>query len=171
MTARACFAALAPVSMLLAAACASPSHDVADSTAAADSAFAQVQARGAGVMGVDQYASRHVFEDRPDGGRIIFEMSGPSDSAAVAQIRRHIREIVVDFREGDFTRPFRVHAVEVPGTRVMTSRRHLIEYTAVDRPGGAELRITTEDSTARAAIHEFLAFQRSDHRAAGHEGH
>ena len=37
-----------------------------------DSAFAAMQTRGQAVMGVDQYASAHVFEDLADGGRIIF---------------------------------------------------------------------------------------------------
>jgi hypothetical protein len=32
------------------------------------------------------------------------------------------------------------------------------------------VRITTTDPAALAAVHEFLAFQRADHRAAGHEG-
>jgi hypothetical protein len=36
-------------------------------------------------------------------------------------------------------------------------------------PGGGEVRIRTASPAALAAIHEFLAFQRMDHRA--HEGH
>ena len=46
----------------------------ADNTAlsAEDSAFAALQERGsaAEAMGVDQYASAHLFDDLPDGGRI-----------------------------------------------------------------------------------------------------
>jgi len=30
-----------------------------------------MQSRGAHVMGVDQYTSAHVFEDLPDGGRVV----------------------------------------------------------------------------------------------------
>jgi hypothetical protein len=39
-----------------------------------DSAFAALKARGADAkgMGVDQDASTHTFEPRPDGGRITF---------------------------------------------------------------------------------------------------
>jgi hypothetical protein len=50
----------------------------------------------------------------------------------------------------------------------MAARREAILYTAVDRPRGGELRIVSEDSAAVAAIHQFLAFQRMDHHAAGH---
>jgi hypothetical protein len=63
-----------------------------------------------------------------------------------------------------------VHAQQVPGTKVMAARAATLHYGAVDRPRGAEVRITTHDPEALAAVHEFLAFQRADHRAAGHEG-
>jgi len=43
-------------------------------------------------------------------------------------------------------------------------------YEAVDRPRGAEVRLHSSDAVAIAAIHEFLAFQRGSHHAAGHEG-
>jgi hypothetical protein len=136
-----------------------------------DAAFAGVQERGKGVMGVDQYTSTHVFEDLPDGGRVVLDRDDGSDTAAVRTIREHMRLIQAAFERGDFALPGQVHAREVPGTRVMRERRAAIRYSAQDRPRGAELRITTTDSSALAAIREFLAFQRSDHRAAGHESH
>jgi hypothetical protein len=134
-----------------------------------DSAFAQVQERGKGVMGVDQYTSKHVFEDLPDGGRVVLQREDASDTAAVRTIRAHMRDIEAAFRSGDFNKPFQVHAMEVPGTKVMAERRAAISYSAADLPRGAELRIRTTDSLALAAIRQFLAFQRSDHRAGGHD--
>lgn len=151
-------------------ACASPDGAAGDRTTAAqnDSAFAEVQSRGAGVMGVDQYTSQHVFEDLPDGGRIVLERDDSSDTAAVATIRAHMREIAADFGAGDFTKPFAVHARDVPGTDTMRARRDALQYEVADRPRGAELQIKTSDPAVVAAVHAFLAFQRSDHRAAGH---
>jgi hypothetical protein len=128
----------------------------------------EVQERGRGVMGVDQYTSHHVFEDLPDGGRIVLDRDDPSDTVAIAVIRRHMREIAADFAAGSFTKPFRVHAMDVPGTNVMAASRDRIAYAVSDRPAGAEVRIRTIDSTAIAAIHAFLEFQRRDHRADGH---
>lgn len=122
-------------------------------------------------MGVDQYTSTHVFEDLPDGGRIVLDREDASDSAGIRTIREHMRTIADAFARGDFAAPGLVHAQVVPGTAVMAARRDAIRYTATDRPAGAEVRITTTDPAAVAAVHEFLAFQRSDHRAAGHEGH
>lgn len=136
-----------------------------------DSAFAALQERGRTAMGVDQYTSTHVFEDLPDGGRVVLDRDDASDTVGVRTIRQHMRVIEAAFRSGNFTVPGQVHAREVPGTQVMRERREMIQYAAVDRPRGAELRITTRDSSALAAIREFLAFQRSDHRAAGHESH
>ena len=127
-----------------------------------------MQSRGAHVMGVDQYTSAHVFEDLADGGRVVLERDDLSDSAAIATIRVHMREIAASFRAGDFTKPFQVHAQTVPGTAVLRDRRAAISYAPIDRPRGGEVRITSRDSTAVRAIHEFLAFQRDQHHAAAH---
>jgi len=51
----------------------------------------------------------------------------------------------------------------------LATRRTQIIYEASDRPRGAEVRIRTTDAAAVAAIHAFLAFQRTAHHAAGHE--
>jgi len=128
-----------------------------------------VQQRGADVMGVDQYTSKHVFEDLPDGGRVVLDRDDASDTTAMRTIRAHMRDIETAFRAGDFTAPGLVHARDVPGTKVMAEKKAAITYTAVDRPRGAELRIQTNDPLAISAVHEFLAFQRADHRAGGHE--
>lgn len=138
---------------------------------ATDSSFADVQRRGETVMGVDQYTSKHVFEDLPDGGRIVLDRDDATDTAAVRTIRAHMRTIATAFQRGDFALPGVVHAGEVPGTRTMAEKRSTIAYRAVDRARGAEVRITTSDPAAVGAVHAFLKFQRSDHRAAGHEAH
>ncbi|HKC42096.1 MAG TPA: hypothetical protein VKC15_21315 [Gemmatimonadales bacterium] len=128
-----------------------------------------MQTRGAHVMGVDQYTSAHVFEDLPDGGRVVLERDDAVDTVAIAMIRAHLRDIETAFRAGDFTKPFEVHAQTVPGTGVMAARRGAITYDEIDRPRGGEVRIKSGDPGAVAAIHEFLAFQRLQHHAAGHE--
>jgi hypothetical protein len=135
---------------------------------AADAAFAGVQARGAKVMGVNQYTSQHVFEDLPDGGRIVL-VRDSADSTGVATIRAHLRDITRAFTAGDFTLPGQVHDREVPGTKVMAERQAALRYEFVERAGGGEVRITTTDTAALQAVRDFLAFQRSDHRAPGHE--
>jgi len=129
-----------------------------------DSAFMLVQARGHTAMGVDQYTSTHRFEPLPDGGRISLQRD-PGDSAGVAKIRRHMRRIADAFGRGDFNLPGFVHGREVPGTAVMTAGRARIDYLVDTLPGGGQLRLITGDQSVLVAIHEFLNFQRHDHRA------
>jgi hypothetical protein len=133
--------------------------------ARSDSVFAALQQRGETAMGVNQYTSQHVFEPLPDGGRIVLQRK-ESDSAGEATIRAHMREISNAFRKGDFALPGFVHATgAVPGTAVMERLKAEISYTPRDLPGGAEVVIATRNKEALSAIHEFLAFQRMDHRA------
>ena len=157
------YASLSLIAVAALAACARSAKPTND-----DSAFAAVQARGAAVMGVDQYTSAHVFEDLPDGGRIVLQRKDTSDSAGVATIRAHMRSIADAFAKGDFSAPGMVHMTAVPGTGVMAARRAAIRYAVVELPGGAEVRIVSGDTAAVRGIHEFLAFQRMDHHAAGH---
>lgn len=162
---------------VLAACTASPrAPEEAARRSPADSAFAAVQARGADprAMGVDQYTSVHRFDALPDGGRIVLQREAP-DSAGVAQVRGHLRQIATAFAAGDFRTPAFVHAREVPGTAVMAAARDVIAYGYHDLPLGGEVRITTRAPEAVRAVHAFLAFQRADHRAGGsadpHAGH
>lgn len=134
----------------------------------ADSAFAAVQARGTDRrgMGVDQATSVHRFDALPDGGQIELRRA-VADTAGVAQIRRHLRDIASAFGAGDFRTPAFVHMRQVPGTAVMAAKRAAITYAVGELPGGGEVRITTRDPEALAAVHAFVAFQRGDHRAGG----
>lgn len=140
-------------------------HHPAARAATSDTAFAGVQARGARIMGVDQAASAHRFEALADGGRIVFSMRDTTDTDGTARIRAHLQAIASAFAAGDFSQPFGVHAQAVPGTAVMARERAALRYVMTPAAGGGELRITATTPTALAAVHEFLAFQRSDHRA------
>ena len=127
-------------------------------------AFTGVQKRGAQAMGVDQYTSTHRFDVLPDGGRIELQRN-LDDSAGVLQIRTHLQGIALAFRSGDFTTPAFVHMDTVPGTVAMAAKRAVIIYTFRPLPRGGELRMLTTDPDALRAIHQFIAFQRADHRA------
>jgi hypothetical protein len=150
------------LSLLLAAGCGAKQAETDDER------FAGVQERGRAAMGVDQYTSSHVFEALPDGGRIELQRDVP-DSAGVATIRAHMEDIRAAFSQGDFRIPGFVHAMpNVPGTAVMAAKRDAIRYAVRPLPRGAELRLTTSDAEAVRAIHEFLEFQRMDHRSHQH---
>jgi hypothetical protein len=139
-----------------------------DAAVRSDSSFAALQQRGETAMGVNQYTSQHVFEPLPDGGRIVLQRK-ESDSSGTAAIRGHMRTISKAFSDGDFKLPGFVHnTTEVPGTAVMRRLKAVISYTPRDLPDGGEVVISTSNAEAVAAIHDFLAFQRMDHRAGMH---
>jgi hypothetical protein len=138
-----------------------------DEISATDTGFAELQQRGHVAMGVDQYTSKHRFDALPDGGRIELQRE-VDDPAGVATIRQHLQEIALSFAEGDFRIPGFVHGQEVPGSAVMAQKKERIRYTYAELPRGGEVRITSDDAEAVEAIHQFLAFQRHDHRAGGH---
>jgi len=130
----------------------------------ADSAFRELQERGKRVMGVDQYTSSHIFQSLPDGGRIELQRD-KDDSLGVRVIRAHMQDVTARFTAGDFSLSAEVHGThEIPGTAAMRSSRAAIRYEYREVPRGGEVRLTSGDGAAIKAIHEFLAFQRSDHR-------
>lgn len=133
-----------------------------------DSAFEALQQRGRLAMGVNQYTSQHVFEPLANGGRIVLQRK-ESDSVGEAAIRAHMRTIASAFGSGNFALPGFVHAMaDVPGTATMTRLKADITYRARDLPRGAEVVIATGNPEAVGAIHDFLAFQRMDHRSGMH---
>ncbi|MEO8031738.1 MAG: hypothetical protein ABI765_12865 [Gemmatimonadota bacterium] len=142
-------------------------HGVAAQHAKPDSAFSALQQRGEHYMGVDQTTSTHTFQDLPDGGRIVL-VRDSTDSAGVAMIRMHLNHIARAFGAGNFAIPMLVHDTTVPGTAVMSRKHDAIRYRFSELPGGGQIQITTADPEALAAVHEFLAFQRADHRIANH---
>jgi hypothetical protein len=142
-------------------ACAQSDHHHAH--AMSDTGFAAMQDRGKVAMGVDQYTSQHHFVDLPDGGRIELQRDS-TDTAGVRTIREHLKGIAGAFAAGNFSSPGFVHAEEVPGTAIMRERRAGIQYRFEPLPGGGDVRITTQDAAAITAVHEFLAFQRGEHR-------
>jgi hypothetical protein len=133
---------------------------------AQDSSFAALQQRGKMAMGVDQYASQHQFDVLPTGGRIALEMKG-DDSLSIAQIRAHLKLIEHAFQAGDFSTPAFVHMRSMPGTDILARNKARIVYSYADLPRGGEVRITTKDPESLAAIREFMAAQRGDHKAHG----
>jgi hypothetical protein len=128
-----------------------------------DSSFAAMQHRGAMVMGVDQYTSRHTFDLLPDGGRISL-VRDATDTAGVRTIRAHMQDIARSFAAGDFAHAFAVHQHDLPGTDEMRQRRATIRYRVDTLPGGGAVRIISSDSLAVQAIHQFLSAQRMEHQ-------
>lgn len=130
---------------------------------AAQDRRAAVDRRHDQVTGVGHEASVHHFLLAPDGGSIRLEVADGSATADRERIRAHLRHVARSFSAGDFALPMRIHDQVPPGAAVMKKRRAAIKYAFSPTEKGGEVRISTKDPAALAAIHRFLRFQIEDH--------
>jgi len=129
-----------------------------------DQRFAEMNERGARAMGFDQTKNNHHFRTLDGGGAIEVTVNDPSDAANLAAIRRHFSKIAREFALGNFTAPFMTHAGMPPGAETMQKLKSKISYRYEELPQGARVRISTADSEALHAVHEFFAYQIREHR-------
>jgi hypothetical protein len=126
--------------------------------------FAGVNARGDQGMGFSHEKTTHHFRLLADGGAIEIQSNDLADTASQEAIRQHLAMIAVRFSQGDFSLPMFIHDTVPPGVEAMKQLKRNITYEAEKTLHGAQLRITTNDAQALAAIHRFLCFQIQDHQ-------
>ena len=115
-------------------------------------------------MGFSHEKTTHHFHLLTDGGAIEIQSNEPTDAASQEAIRQHLAMIAIKFSQGDFAIPMFIHATVPPGVETIQRLKSKITYEAENTQRGAQLRMTTPDSEALAAIHAFLRFQIHDHR-------
>ena len=119
--------------------------------------------RGNIAMGFNQSKIAHQFIATSNGGKIMVTALNNRDSQTIKEIKNHIMDIQKEFAEGNFTKPFFIHAQEVPGTEIMTEKKHLIRYDILEMNNGSTLLLTTNDKELIDAINQFMEFQASEH--------
>ena len=119
--------------------------------------------RGDIAMGFNQSKIHHHFMATSTGGEIMIMSTNMSDTQTINEIRTHVKDIEYEFSQGNFTKPFYIHAQIVPGTNIMTSKNDLIQYSIKDVEGGSVLILTTNDTELLGAIQQFMNFQSSQH--------
>jgi hypothetical protein len=124
---------------------------------------AELKKRGTLAMGFDQDKTAHHFRTSATGGSIEVEVTDPADSGSRDQIRSHLKEIAADFGKGEFAKPFQTHGEVPPGVPAMERLKAAIRYKYEETPRGGAVRISTSNPEALKAIHEFLAYQTSEH--------
>ena len=92
------------------------------------------------------------------------EADRSDDDSSKAAIRRHMEMIAGMFGQGDFSLPMFIHDTVPPGVEVMKRLKAQLSYTAENTAQGAQVRISTRNPEALAAVHEFLLFQIKEHR-------
>jgi hypothetical protein len=124
----------------------------------------QVNRRGDQEMGFSHAKTTHHFRLKPDGGIIEVTANGANDTASCDQIRQHLKQIAQKFSEGDFSAPMFIHGQVPPGVEAMKRLKAEIKYQYGEIERGAQVRISTGNTEAIKAIHEFLRFQIHDHQ-------
>jgi hypothetical protein len=120
--------------------------------------------RGNIAMGFNQNKIIHHFIATPTGGEIMIVALKSSDNDTTKQIKNHVLDIQREFSKGNFTKPFFIHAQQVPGTKMMTEKKDLIKYGIKQTSNGSALLITSNDQQLIEAIHQFIAFQTGQHQ-------
>ena len=120
--------------------------------------------RGDKHMGFDHLKTTHHFLLASDGGAIQVEANDAKDSASRDQIRRHLHHIAMMFSEGNFEVPMLIHEKTPPGSEVMQKLKGEISYEYKETERGALIQISTANTQALQAIHEFLKFQIKEHK-------
>ncbi|HYG00769.1 MAG TPA: hypothetical protein VD815_11795 [Candidatus Saccharimonadales bacterium] len=124
----------------------------------------QMMQRGNLAMGFDQTKIAHEFSPTEDGGQIKIIALDENDNQTISQIRSHTRDIQSDFAEGNFTKPFFIHAESVPGTDAMTQNKDQIQYKIQDLKNGSILLLITNNTSLINSINEFMAYQSTEHK-------
>jgi hypothetical protein len=119
---------------------------------------------GEKAMGFSQTETTHHFFLRKDGGVIQVEANDPKDTQNRDLIRTHLAHIAQAFAAGDFSDPLAVHDKVPDGVPVMERLKGDIRYTFEQTPQGGRLFISTANTQALDAIHQFLRFQVSEHQ-------
>jgi hypothetical protein len=134
------------------------------SSAASSEHHQQVARRGDTVMGFSHLKTTHHFRLFRDGGEIEVLANDPRDTASRDEIRMHLQHIAKMFAAGNFEAPMLIHGRTPPGVPVMKKLRADIAYRFQAVARGGRVEITTHDSRALQAVHDFLRFQISDHQ-------
>lgn len=119
--------------------------------------------RGNIAMGFDQNKIRHKFTATENGGKITINSLNANDISTINQIKEHIKNIQNDFSNGNFTKPFFIHAKEVPGTKIMSEKKNLIKYRINELTNGSETILNTADKELVDSIHQFITYQNNAH--------
>lgn len=125
---------------------------------------ADVNKRGDQAMGFSHEKTTHHFRLKANGGAIEATANDPNDGSSRDQIRRHLAHVAEMFGNGDFSLPMFTHGEAPPGSDEMARLKGDIKYSfeAIDR--GGRVLITSANTEAINAIHQFLRFQIKDHK-------
>jgi hypothetical protein len=123
-----------------------------------------VNERGDKAMGFSHEKTTHHFLLKENGGIIQVEVNNADDVESRSSIRSHLSHIAVMFSEGNFETPMFIHDREPAGVSVMKELKNSITYKYEESERGGKVIVSSNNSDAVKAIHDFLRFQIEDHK-------
>jgi len=116
------------------------------------------------VAGFDQEKSSCHFKLFPDGGIIEITVNDPSDVATRNAIQEQVVKIGRMLTEGNFAIPMLVGQQQPAGIVTMKRLQGDLKYAAENLTNGGRVQITTANSEALKAVHDFLRFEIQEHK-------
>ena len=130
-----------------------------------------VAERGRTVMPFDLEETTHYFTPTETGGIQDVVADQPDDAQQISLIRTHLQQEAKAFGQGDFGDPAQIHGDGMPGLTELGDGYKRIDVRYQQRPDGATLTYTTEDSALVDALHDWFEAQLSDHGEHAESGH
>jgi hypothetical protein len=124
----------------------------------------EVAKQGAHIMPFSLEQTLHVFLKTENGGLQQVIAKDSSDIEQITLIREHLSQISQEFRQGDFSRPAKIHGEDMPGLlELRKAHPDQINIVYEELPNGAEIKYSANYAKLIKAIHEWFDAQLSDH--------
>jgi len=134
----------------------------------------EVARLGQQVMPFNLEQTLHIFSKTEAGGlqQVIVKQS--ANDFQITLIRKHLRKISEEFKQGNFADPARIHGQDMPGlTTLQNAKLGAISIQYRELADGAEITYTTDSPALINAIHLWFDAQLNDHarHATMHRSH
>ncbi len=105
----------------------------------------------------------HVFAMTETGGVLRVVAKNPEEADQIALIQQHLRFEAINFQNGDYGDPAKLHGKDMPGLKELAAAGSALQVAYQDVPSGGEITFTTTDLHLLTALHRWFGAQLSDH--------
>ncbi len=148
------------------------SYQIRPVLAATDMRLEEVAQRGSHVMPFNLEQTTHVFTKTETGGVQQVIVKDKANASQIKLIRQHLRKISLEFAQGDFSNPAKIHGLTMPGlTTLRNTKPGQLNISYKELADGAEIDYATNDTTLLKALHQWFDAQLSDHARHAVSGH
>ena len=128
---------------------------------------ADMRARAGQVMPFDLNATRHTFTKTDQGGVEEVVAIDPADTRNIELIRSHLDFEAIEFSNGNFGDPARIHGMDMPGLHELEAGAGQVQVRYEPVAAGGRITYAADDPVLVAALHAWFDRQTSDHSMPG----